>query len=89
MRRSFQSLNDFLDIVMAQSGWDAQCARRDCKRGPAALLVEGNQPGAQQAVDGGFVGVAGRANFIVDQLRNIGIERQSCSHILMLHSQTS
>ena len=89
MQRSFQCFDQLLDVLIFGSQARVQ---RDGRHHEPLLLFGLSRRGeaeAQEMVDGSFERIAGAFGFVLNQARNIVIEGECGSHIMMLRRKAS
>jgi len=83
MRRPLQGFQQFFDIVVCQSGWEAKLSRRNDE--PLAWGFPAQSgPQTEEMVDRLFERHAGPASFLIQKTRHILIESQGSAHIKMI-----
>ena len=88
MQRAFQRLNQFLHIVVTETGRQSQGPGMNQERLGRGFRSS-HQPHAKKMVHSGFEGSAGTAEFLAQELGDVVIEGKSGSHITMLTYQAS
>lgn len=84
MHRPFNLIEQFLNIVIAESGRQAELSGSD-NEGFFRWIICSNQPQPQKPVYHFFERCARAPAFLFKQAGNIVVERKSSSHIMMLH----
>lgn len=83
MRRPLQGFQQLLNIVVCQSGWEAQLSRRDDEPLTWGFPAQ-SEPQTEKVVDRLFERGAGPASFLIQKTRHILIESQGSAHIKMI-----
>lgn len=83
MRDAFQSFYQIFNIVVTQAGRKPQIAGSSDEGLPRSLLGS-HESDAQKMVECLFEGLAGAAHLLVQEIGNIGIQREGRSHIMMI-----
>lgn len=89
MHRAFQSIEEFLDSLIARSQSSAKWIGSDYEPLLLFRLAHGGEAEAKKVIDSAFEGFAGALGLVLDQAGDIVIEGEGGTHIMMLGWEAS
>jgi len=84
MLRPFKFFEQRRDFVVIACGAQSQRARRNLERSSRLRLACMGQPKAEQVVDDRLERFAAATDLLFEEHRNVVVDGEGCSHIMML-----